>query len=198
MSSDSEEKVDNWQQTVDLTSTSNSSVQGDDHDSGASLLQRLNSTGSGNRSLLSLLPASTESGHSDVSSMLYITSSQPASPSFGPINPDDEANIGFKNHKGALPMIIEEFEGGRAAIPTEVASSKRYSVVPSRRPLYQNNKFEPQVLSYDLEQEHKQDVPMPYPRFARDRDVTLGEWSTLRKVCIYTTTVLKAERLAIF
>ena len=194
MSSNFQEEVDYRRQTVDLTSTSVARVQGGYYDRRASLPQRLNSTGSGNRSLLE---PSTESGHSAISSMLYITSSQCASPSFGPIVPHDEVHIDSQKPRESLPIITEEFESGLATMLRGMATSERIQgpfAVPTREPIYQNDTFEPQVLSYDLEQEQHQDAPMPYRRFAYDKDVTPKEWSILREVRIYTTIGLESEQ----
>ncbi|CAG7846865.1 SubName: Full=Uncharacterized protein {ECO:0000313/EMBL:CCA75693.1} [Serendipita indica DSM 11827] len=160
-----QERMDNRRQTVNFGARG---VVGDHghYDRRASLPQRLNSTGSANRSLLQ---PSTESGHSVVSSMLYITSSQCASPSLGPMLLPEEARTSTKGHRVKLSIVAEEFEDGLAATLQDMALSEPVpdsGIIP-REDLYTRT-------------EHQQDAPMPYRRFAYDRDITPGEWSTLR------------------
>ncbi|CAG7846867.1 SubName: Full=Uncharacterized protein {ECO:0000313/EMBL:CCA76624.1} [Serendipita indica DSM 11827] len=177
VSSDYQDDTRIRRHTVSRTSTGVTSSR----DRRSSAPRRLNSTASENRSLLQ---PSTESGHSLVSSMLYITTSQCASPSLGPIFPPRSDKNTSLRHRKALYIVNEDFDSGLASLLQDMVLSEPLpepSDIPTREPIYQNDIFDPQVLSYDLEQEHQQDAPMRYRRFAYDRDITPGEWSTLQE-----------------
>lgn len=146
-----------------------------------SLPQRLVSARSGNGTRPH---STTESNYSVVSSMLCITTSQCASPSFGPISlPRSERNTSSTTQMTSLSIVGKEIYSGHAPILQDIASSEPLpdpEDIPTRRPRCKNGVFDPQVLSYDLEQESRQDAPILGGCFASDRDITPEEWSTLR------------------
>jgi hypothetical protein len=75
------------------------------------------------------------------------------------------------------------YKGSVRDLSPEIAQSRlpKVSLRPPRSNLRAPN-FLPQVITYDLNNEHRQENPLPFRRFVSDRDVQHDEWDAFKEV----------------